>query len=118
MSDGTATLRFLDPKTTAEIGSVRVNDGGVPVRRLNELEYVHDEVWANIWYRDQVVRIDPDSGQVLGYVDLGHLWPAKKPRRSEQVLNGIAYDPENNQLLVTGKRWPWLYQIDLPERMK
>jgi glutamine cyclotransferase len=113
MSDGSEMLRFLDAVDGRETGRVAVTDAKRPIRRLNELEYVRGEVWANIWYRDHLVRIDPDSGAVLGYLDLSDLWPHGLPRRSEQVLNGIAYDPDGERLLVTGKRWPWLLEIEV-----
>lgn len=115
MSDGSAELRFLDPADGRELRRLRVMDGPKPVRRLNELEYVGGEVWANLWYEDRLVRIDPATGQVLGYVDLGGLWPDDQPRRHDQVLNGIAVDPQTGDLFVTGKRWPWLYQIEVVE---
>lgn len=114
MSDGSAELRFLDPETGAELGRVAVRDEGEPVRRLNELEYLRGEVWANIWFRDLLARIDPASGEVLGYVDLSGLWPEGRRRQSAQVLNGIAYEPDSGRLFVTGKRWPWLYRIAIP----
>lgn len=114
MSDGSEMLRFLDPVDGRETGRVAVTDGQQPVRRLNELEYVRGEIWANVWYRDHLLRVAPDSGAVLGYVDLSDLWPAGVARRSEQVLNGIAYDPDTDRLLVTGKHWPWLYEIEVP----
>jgi glutamine cyclotransferase len=126
VSDGSATLRFLDPETGAERRRVRVLDGRRPVRRLNELEMVpvhagepgetHDrlELWANVWYSDRLVRIDPGDGRVLGYVDLAELWPQGQRPHREAVLNGIAYDAEQRRLLVTGKLWPRLYWIAVP----
>ena len=116
VSDGSATLRFLDPKTHVEVRRVQVRDGGRPVKRLNELEYVQGEVWANIWYQDRLVRISPGDGAVLGYVDLSGLWPSQRRRRREAVLNGIAYDAKTGGLYVTGKYWPRLYRIELVPR--
>jgi len=113
MSDGSAELRFLDPTDGRELRRVRVLDGNRPVRHLNELEFVNGEVWANVWYQDYLVRIDPADGRVLGYVDLSHLWPEDQARRHEQVLNGIAVERETGHLLVTGKRWPWLFRIEV-----
>ncbi len=113
MSDGSADLRFLDPADGSELRRLRVMDGARPVDRLNELEYLHGEVWANLWYQDRLVRIDPADGRVLGYIDLSDLWPAGQARRSDQVLNGIAFDPGSGDLFVTGKRWPWLYQVEV-----
>jgi glutamine cyclotransferase len=112
MSDGSATLRFLDPQTFAVVGEVEVRDGGTPVMRLNELEYVDAEIWANIWYEDRIARISPKSGAVLGWIDLGTLYP-ESSRSSEAVLNGIAYDAAAKRLFVTGKNWPQLYEIEV-----
>lgn len=115
MSDGSANLRFLDPADGAQVSVLRVQDGKRPLRRLNELELVRGEIWANIWYQDRLARIDPADGRVLGYVDLSGLWPTNQERQHAQVLNGIAFDPATAVLLVTGKRWPWLYQIQVPD---
>jgi glutamine cyclotransferase len=113
ISDGTDTLRFLDPDSATEVHRVQVRDGSRAVTRLNELEYINGEVWANIWYQDRLVRISPDDGTVLGYVDLSGLWPSVRLRPTEAVLNGIAYDARGQRLFVTGKYWPWLYQIEV-----
>lgn len=110
VSDGTAVLRFLEPGTFDEIGRVTVRENGNPLERLNELEVVDGEVWANIWYEDRIVRIDPASGDVLGSIDLSRLYP-RAERASEEVLNGIAYDPRAERLFVTGKNWPRLFEI-------
>jgi glutaminyl-peptide cyclotransferase len=112
MSDGSATLRFLDPQTFAVVEEVEVRDGGTPVTRLNELEYVDGEIWSNVWYEDRVARISPATGAVLGWIDLGTLYPANA-RSSEAVLNGIAYDAAAKRLFVTGKNWPQLYEIEV-----
>lgn len=114
VSDGTDTLRFLDPDSATEVRRIRVRDGSRAVKRLNELEYIDGEVWANIWYQDRLVRIAPEDGTVLGYVDLSGLWPSPRHRPAEAVLNGIAYDSGGQRLFVTGKYWPWLYQIEVP----
>lgn len=110
MSDGSATLRFRDPQTFAVVREIEVRDAGTPVPRLNELEYVDGEIWANIWYDDRIARIDPTTGEVRGYVDLHSLYPASA-RGSEAVLNGIAYDAAAKRLFVTGKNWPQLFEI-------
>ena len=115
ISDGTEVLRFLDPATLALIRRVRVLDADRPVRYLNELEYVEGQVWANIWHNDMIARIDPDSGQVLGYIDLSGLYPKAQRQNRHQVLNGIAYDPASGRLFVTGKNWPRLYEIRVLE---
>jgi glutamine cyclotransferase len=111
VSDGTSTLRFFDPTTFQTVRRVAVRDEqGSPVARINELEFVDGEVWANIWYDDRIARISPDDGRVLGWLDLSHVYPAAE-RSREQVLNGIAYDRDADRLYVTGKNWPRLYEI-------
>jgi glutamine cyclotransferase len=112
MSDGTATLRFWDPDTLEVLGSVQVYDETGPVVRLNELEYVQGEVYANIWLTNRIARIDPTSGQVLGWIDLTGLLPPED-RPGANVLNGIAYDADTDRLFVTGKLWPKLFEIRL-----
>lgn len=113
MSNGSAELAFLDPDTWEVRRRLQVRDGDRPVRHLNELEYVGGEVWANIWHQDSIVRIDPGSGAVIGYVDLGELYPDPAERRREAVLNGIAYDADGGRLFVTGKYWPRLFEIQV-----
>jgi glutamine cyclotransferase len=115
MSDGSATLRFRDPQTFAVTREIEVRHDGVPVSRLNELEYVEGEIWANIWYDDRIARISPADGKVLGFIDLTTLYP-QSARGSEAVLNGIAYDAAAKRLFVTGKNWPQLYEIEVVER--
>jgi len=113
MSDGTATLYFWDPDTLAEIGRVAVTDNGQPVVRLNELEYVRGEVFANIWQTDFIARIDPRTGFVTGWIDLTGLLDPEDRLEPVDVLNGIAYDPGRDRLFVTGKLWPKLFEIEL-----
>jgi glutamine cyclotransferase len=113
MSDGTADLRFLDPATFREVRRVTVTDGGVPVRELNELEYVRGEVWANVYTTDLIARIDPKSGRVLRWIDLKGLMASGYNLEAGAVLNGIAYDPKRNRLWVTGKLWPRLFEIEV-----
>ena len=113
MSDGSATLRFLSPSGFAEVRRVEVRDRGVPVPRLNELEYVEGRIYANVWHEDRIAVISPRSGEVQAWIDLSGLWPAPYRRSPEQVLNGIAYDPEARRLFVTGKEWPRLFEIEL-----
>ncbi|MFC0169642.1 glutaminyl-peptide cyclotransferase [Pseudoduganella danionis] len=117
MSDGTATLRFLDPKTFLEIRRVKVTADGIAVDQLNELEVVGDEIFANIWHTSTIARIDPATGKIIGWIDLAKLYPAAgKGLNGENVLNGIAYDAEKKRLFVTGKLWPKLYEIKLVPR--
>lgn len=113
MSDGTSTLYFLDPDSFEETGQVTVHDDEGPVIRLNELEYVKGEIYANIWRTDRIARIDPASGRVLGWIDLHGLLSAEEQSGPEDVLNGIAYDLVKERLFVTGKRWPKLFEIEL-----
>ena len=114
MSDGTSRIRFLDPATLVETGSVEVADAGVPVSDLNELEMVNGELYANVWRTDRIVRVDPATGAVLGWIDLAGLLPSTDRTGQEDVLNGIAYDAERGRLLVTGKLWPRVFEIRLP----
>lgn len=114
MSDGTAELRFLDPETLKETGRVTVVDDGRPIGNLNELEFVKGEVFANVWLTNQIVRIDPVTGRVTGWIDLtGIMSPADSAGVQPDVLNGIAYDAKSDRLFVTGKQWPKLYEIKL-----
>lgn len=113
MSDGSDQLVFRDPATFAELRRVRVTAQGTPVRMLNELEVVEGEVWANIWKRDLIVRIDPETGEALGFVDLTGLFDHRSIPSEDAVLNGIAYDPDSGRLFVTGKLWPKLFEIEV-----
>jgi glutaminyl-peptide cyclotransferase len=112
MSDGSATLTFRDPATFAETGRVDVQYKDQPVRNLNELEWVEGEIWANIFGSEIVARIDPVDGHVAGWIDLRGLLTSRE-RQSTDVLNGIAYDPAKKRIFVTGKLWPWVFQIEL-----
>jgi len=116
LSDGTPALRFLDPTTFVEIGRVTVTDAGRPIVNLNELEMVRGELYANVWQSDRIVRIDPDSGHVLGWIDLSGLLAPADRTQPVDVLNGIAYDEAGDRLFVTGKLWPKLFQIRVVER--
>ena len=113
MSDGSHKLFFLDPGSMQITGFVEVTDQGQPVDRLNELEYIRGEVFANVWLTDEIVRVDPASGQVLGWIDLSGILQEAQITQSVDVLNGIAYDPDRNRLFVTGKQWPLLFEIRL-----
>lgn len=111
LSDGTATIRVLDPTTFAVTRSISVTDSGRPVANLNELEWVNGEIYANVWMTDRIARISPETGAVVGWLDLEHL---PRERGTSDVLNGIAYDPASRRLLVTGKLWRNVYEIELP----
>ena len=110
MSDGTATLRFIDPASHKEISRLAVRDGGKPVLNLNELEYIKGEVFANVWQTDRIARISPKTGEVTGWIDLKGLLPASE-QAPDAVLNGIAYDAAGDRLFVTGKLWPKVFEI-------
>jgi len=112
MSDGTSALRFLNPATFAEDHRVTVLKNGAPQDRLNELEYVKGEVFANIWQTDWVARINPATGAVVGMIDFSFLLPAADKAQAN-VLNGIAYDAAGDRLFVTGKNWPKLFEVKL-----
>lgn len=113
MSDGSSTLRFLDPETFRVLHTITVHSGGVPVDRLNELEYVEGEIYANVWESDRIARISPTTGEVLGWIDLGGLLARRERVSRDAVLNGIAYDAGSKRLFVTGKLWPKLFEIRL-----
>ncbi len=113
LSDGTSTLHFLDPETFEETGQIEVCDKDGPVTRLNELEYVRGEIYANVWQTDRIARIAPNTGGVIGWIELAGLLSPEDRTEPVGVLNGIAYDAENDRLFVTGKRWPRLFEIEL-----
>jgi glutamine cyclotransferase len=116
MSDGSDRLRLLDPVTFAERRRIQVTAEGVPVRNLNELEFVKGEIFANIWQSDLLVRIARD-GRVVGWIDLSDLLSASERARTD-VLNGIAYDESNDRLFVTGKLWPKLFEVKLVKKSR
>ena len=113
MSDGTSTLYFLDPETYKQVGLIKVHDRDGPVSDLNELEYVQGLIFANVWRTDKIVQISPETGEVLGWIDLRGLLRSEDRVQLVDVLNGIAYDQVNNRLFVTGKLWPRLFEIEL-----
>ena len=112
MSDGSPVLRFLDPVTFKVVRTLAVSDGGRPVKELNELEYIHGEIYANVWQTDRIARISPKTGEVIRWIDLSGLLESE-PSDGNAVLNGIAYDQRNDRLFVTGKLWPKLFEIKL-----
>ena len=115
MSDGTETLRVLDPETQRQVGSLTVKDAGRPVPRLNELEYVKGEIFANVWQSDRVAVISPSTGRVTSWIDLTGLLDPRE-RVGDAVLNGIAYDAKSDRLFVTGKLWPRIFEIQVVRR--
>lgn len=113
MSDGTATLHFLDRQTFEEVKQVEVQSKDGPVKNLNELEYIGGEIFANVLPTDRIVRIDPETGMVTGWIDLSGILGNDANNPEINILNGIAYDSENKRLFVTGKYWPKLFEIEL-----
>jgi glutamine cyclotransferase len=113
MSDGTSTLRFLDPETFEQSGRIEVHDNNRPVSGLNELEYVKGQIFANVWPTELVVRISPQTGEVTGWIYLTGLLSLQDTAQPIDVLNGIAYDATDDRLFVTGKFWPRLFEIKL-----
>jgi glutamine cyclotransferase len=112
LSDGTPVLRFLDPKSFSETRRISVTDeNGRPLSNINELEYIHGEIYANVWHTDEIVRISPRTGKVLGRIDLSALMDRSQLADPESVLNGIAYDAKGDRLFVTGKLWPKLFEV-------
>jgi glutaminyl-peptide cyclotransferase len=113
LSDGSETIHFLNPETFAEVRSIRVTDHGEPVKEINELEYIRGEIYANVWMTDKIARISPETGKVLGWIDLTGILPEIELRSPDAVLNGIAYDSARHRLFVTGKLWPRVFEIEV-----
>jgi glutaminyl-peptide cyclotransferase len=116
MSDGSASLRFLDPQDFREVKSVVVSDRGAKIGNLNELEYIHGRIYANIWQTDRIAIISPADGRVAGWINLAGLRPITTTGNADAVLNGIAFDSVHDHLFVTGKLWPYIFQIELVPR--
>ena len=113
MSDGSSALYFLDPNTFETVKEIEVMEDNIPVPQLNELEFVNGEILANIWMSDRLARIDPETGQVKGWIDLTGIYEPQAADRQNAVLNGIAYDEKQDRLFVTGKLWSKLFEIDV-----
>lgn len=118
MSNGTSSLSFIDPITFSFHHHLPVFDNNGPVQQINELEYIKGEIWANIWKDDRIIRIDPVTGRVISLIDLSGLAAVSSPGGEENVLNGIAYDKENDRIFVTGKRWDKIYEIKIVKKSK
>ncbi len=112
MSDGTDEIYFLNPINFKKVYSIKVHDGFRAVTRLNELEFIKGEIYANVWKSDKIARICPHSGEVIGWIDLKGLLSPKE-YKSLGTLNGITYDKDNNHIFVTGKQWPKIFEIQL-----
>ncbi len=111
ISDGSDILYFMDPNSFVVVGNLEVYNKNGKVTKLNELEYINGEIYANIWGKDLIARIDPKTGYVKSWIDLTGILSKEDRKGKEDVLNGIAYDPENDTLLVTGKFWPKMFEI-------
>jgi glutamine cyclotransferase len=116
LSDGTNRIRFLDPDNFQVRKTIAALDGSMPVIEINELEYIQGEIYANIWHDDRIIRIDPQTGRVVGWIDLTGLLARGEVHDEEAVLNGIAYDDTNGRLFVTGKLWPKLFEIRITRK--
>jgi glutaminyl-peptide cyclotransferase len=110
LSDGTSNLYFLNPTTYEIVRQVNVKDGNNSVTNINELEYINGDVYANIWMTQKIAIINPQTGQIKGWIDLTGIY---QPQGFEDVLNGIALDKQTNRLFITGKDWPNLYEIKI-----
>ncbi len=115
VSDGSDIIRFWDPATFQEVRRIQVQSNNGPVSKLNELEFVDGEIWANIWITELIVRISPEDGRVLGWINLAGILSAEDRDGTEDVMNGIAYDERSGRLFVTGKYWPLLFEIEVGE---
>jgi glutamine cyclotransferase len=113
MSDGTPRLHYLDPHTFDEVGYIDVNAEGTPVTHLNELEYIQGKIYANVWYCDSIAIIEPQTGDVTGWLNLAGILTDHDISLQANVLNGIAYDHQDVRLFVTGKLWPTLFEIEV-----
>jgi glutaminyl-peptide cyclotransferase len=114
LSDGTPVLRFVDPTTFKVRRRLTVTHDGRPLFNLNEIEYVDGEILANVWLTDRIARIDPKSGKVIGFIDVSDLHRRAGNTAENDVANGIAWDKIHRRLFVTGKNWPYLFQIKPP----
>ena len=113
LSDGTSEIRVLDPESFKEKRRLKVHDGAAPIDQLNELEFVEGQIFANVWHSNRIARISPQTGEVVGWIDLSGLLSSVYRLEPEAVLNGIAYDPVRKRLFVTGKLWPSVFEIKI-----
>jgi glutaminyl-peptide cyclotransferase len=113
MSNGTAVINFIDPEHFTVVRKINVHDGNKEIGNLNELEFIHGEIWANVFMKNVIARISPQTGEVLGWVDLSKLYDLLPIDCTVDVLNGIAYDQDNDRIFVTGKYWPKIFEIKL-----
>ena len=113
MSDGSDTLKYMNPKDFKESHRISVTENGRPLKYLNELEWVDGKIYANVWLRNKIVIINPRTGVVTSYIDLKELLDEVRSETKTGVLNGIAYDAQSKKLYVTGKNWPTLFEIEI-----
>jgi glutaminyl-peptide cyclotransferase len=111
MSDGSSDLMYLDPNSFEPLRKLAVTMNGKPIVNLNELEFIEGEIWSNVWQTDLIVRIDPGTGKVTSFLNLGGILPAGVRSGNEDVLNGIAYDAQQKRIFVSGKLWPRIFEI-------
>ena len=116
MSDGTSTLKFINPTDFSVTKTVEVKDGDRPIKNLNELEWINGEIFANVYMTEKMVRISPSDGQVTGWLDFSGLRKQLSQPNHAEVLNGIAYDKTTGHLLITGKRWPQMFEISVSKK--
>jgi glutamine cyclotransferase len=116
LSDGSNHIRFLDPDNFQVKKTIAVVDGARPIEEINELEFIKGEIYANIWHADRVARINPETGSVVGWIDLRGLLARGEVEDEEAVLNGMAYDEASGRLFVTGKLWPKIFEIRLVKK--
>lgn len=116
MSDGTSYLKFINPANFSKTSVIQVLDNGRPVTYLNELEFINGEVWANVYTEDVVVRINPNTGEVTGWIDLSPLKTYVQGMPQMEVLNGIAWDADNDRYFFTGKLWPYLFEVKFEKK--
>lgn len=116
LSDGSKVVRILDPEKLVETGRIEVYDNKAAVTYINEMEYINGEIWANIYMTDKIVRFEPTTGKVLGYIDFKGLLADSDKTANTDVLNGIAYNPNNGKIYVTGKYWPKMFEVKIVKK--
>lgn len=116
MSDGSSTIRFMNPKDFSVAKTITVKDGDREIDRLNELEYVNGEIYANIYTTENIVRFSAETGKVTGWLDCSGLRKRLTPYQKTEVLNGIARDPKTGRFLITGKYWPECFEVEISEK--
>ncbi len=113
MSNGTNTIYFRNPKTFNILSSIDIYDYNYPLTNLNELEYINGEIWANIYFSNKIVTINPKDGSINSFIDLSPLYSYIDQNLRHDVLNGIAYDKDNKRIFVTGKYWEYIFEIKI-----